>query len=153
MWICTKINALQCNNGYKLEGTEGFLQRAGTITFLKSTTQLQVWFDDVLEVTWVYEDKGDGASCSLRTSMTGLKFKSPFDKYDKVSSHYRYQLGNFTLITYAYYTSCSLTANLFTSETHDLRRQILDFKQNLGVFPKNAQQWAMVTSIHEILKE
>jgi len=43
---------------YDLKGTEGFLQRAGVLTFLKTTTQLQVWFDDVLEVTWVYVDDG-----------------------------------------------------------------------------------------------
>ena len=45
------IGAPKCNVGYKLKGTEGFLQKAGVLTFLKTTTQLQVWFDDTLEVT------------------------------------------------------------------------------------------------------
>ena len=86
------MSASKCNDGYIFKGTEGFLQRAGTITFLKSATQLQVWFDDVLEVTWVYEDEED-RSCAMRNKMTGLKFKSILSKYDQVSTHYRYQLG------------------------------------------------------------
>ena len=89
----TKINAAQCNQGKNLQGTEGFLQRAGTLTFLKSTTQLQVWFDDVLEVTWVYEDNV-GGSCAMRRQMKGMKFQTPVLRYDKVSTHYRYELGN-----------------------------------------------------------
>ena len=92
-FLAASINAAQCNSGKKLQGTEGFLQQPGTLTFLKSTTQLQVWFDDVLEVTWVYEDNA-GGSCFMRRQMTGLKFQTPQPKYDKVSTHYRYELGN-----------------------------------------------------------
>ena len=84
----------KCNGGYTLKGTEGFLQRAGVLTFLKTTTQLQVWFDDVLEVTWVYEDSSD-YKCAMKNQMTGLRFKANADHMvDKVSTHYRYELGN-----------------------------------------------------------
>ena len=89
------IGASTCNGGYTLQGTEGFLQRAGVLTFLKTTTQLQVWFDDVLEVTWVYEDNSDDSRCAMRDKMTGLRFhaNSP-SRFDKVSTHYRYEIGN-----------------------------------------------------------
>ena len=88
------ILAAKCNyGGYKLKGTEGFLQRAGVLTFLKTTSQLEIWFDDVLEVTWVYEDDSDGSRCAMRDTMTGLRFFA-YVKYDKVSTHYRYEIGN-----------------------------------------------------------
>ena len=89
------IGAANCNGGYTLQGTEGFLKRAGVLTFLKTTTQLQVWFDDVLEVTWVYEDNSDDSRCAMRDKMTGLRFhaNSP-SRFDKVSTHYRYEIGN-----------------------------------------------------------
>ena len=88
------IEAGKCNGGYTLKGTEGFLQRPGVLTFLKTTTQLQVWFDDVLEVTWVYEDDSDGR-CAMRNTMTGLRFHgASLKKFDKVSTHYRYEIGN-----------------------------------------------------------
>ena len=97
-WITFDTNAIgvsKCNGGYKLKGTEGFLQRAGVLTFLKTSTQFQVWFDDVLEVTWVYEDNSDGGRCAMKKKMTGLRFKANSDyKIDKVSTHYRYELGN-----------------------------------------------------------
>jgi len=84
-----------CNNGYTLQGTEGFLQRAGVLTFLKTTTQLQIWFDDVLEVTWVYEDKDENDKCAMRNKLAGLRFNGAHpDRIDKVSIHYRYELGN-----------------------------------------------------------
>ena len=92
-----EINANECNR-YTPKGTEGFLQNAGVLTFLKSTTQLQIWFDDVLEVTWVYEDDGEG-SCNMKQQMTGMKFQTHLPKYDTVSTHYRYQLGKYIVIS------------------------------------------------------
>ena len=84
------IDVPNCDK-YDLKGTEGFLQRAGVLTFLKSTTQLQVWFDDVLEVTWVYV----GDTCDMRNEMAGLRFHGQVSQNnDKVSTHYRYQIGN-----------------------------------------------------------
>ena len=96
-WINkVRINSAQCRDGHAFTEQEkanmGFLQRAGILTFLKTNTQLQVWFDDVLEVTWVYRDQLDGEECKMRTEMTGLKFKSP-NRTDTVSTHYRYQIG------------------------------------------------------------
>ena len=90
------IAARQCNGGYNLIGTEEFLQRPGVLTFLKTTTQLQVWFDDVLEVTWVYEDDSDGDRCAMRNTMTklSLRFKEKYSGFDTVSTHYRYEIGN-----------------------------------------------------------
>ena len=70
----------------------GFLQRAGDLTFLKTTTQLQIWFEGVLKVTWIYKDRED-QTCKMRSTMTGMIFRLP-NKEDKVSTHYRYEIGN-----------------------------------------------------------
>ena len=90
------VNAAKCNNGYKFTDTDrasmGFFLRAGVLTFLKTSTKLQIWFDDVLEVTWVYEDNDASNTCYMRRPMTGLKFKTPNGKEDKVSTHYRYEI-------------------------------------------------------------
>ena len=69
----------------------GFFQRAGILTFLKTNTQLQIWFDDVLEVTWVYEDRDAENICAMRRTMTGLAFRLS-NTEDKVSTHYRYAI-------------------------------------------------------------
>ena len=71
--------------------------RAGVLTFLKTSTQLQIWFDDVLEFTWVYEDNDADNTCVMRKPMTGLKFRGP-SILDTVSTHYRYQGGSRTRI-------------------------------------------------------
>ena len=92
------IGASKCS--YTLQGTEGFLHGAGVLTFLKTTTQFQVWFDDVLEVTWVYEDNSDGGRCTMRNKLAGLRFQgSSASNKDKVSTHYRYELGNLSQLT------------------------------------------------------
>ena len=92
----SSINCGQCNDGRLFIAQDktsmGFFQRAGDLTFLKTNTQLQVWFDDVLELTWVYEDKGEDKKCMMRTKMAGIKFESPSNP-DTVSTHYRYQIG------------------------------------------------------------
>ena len=64
----TSINAKNCRKDFSDDdrATKGFFQRAGVLTFLKTSTQLQIWFDDVLEVTWVYET----ADCNMRKTMT-----------------------------------------------------------------------------------
>ena len=92
------INSARCNGGYAFTDEDrenmGFFLRAGFLTFLKTSTQLQIWFDGVLEVTWVYEDNLDGSVCNMRRPMTGLKFRGNNDAYiDDVSTHYRYQTG------------------------------------------------------------
>ena len=91
------INAAKCNGGYAFTDTDrasmGFFLRAGIFTFLKTSTQLQIWFDDVLEVTWVYEDNDASNRCYMRGTMTGLKFMANSDNYiDDVSTHYRYEI-------------------------------------------------------------
>ena len=77
--------------------TKGFFQRAGVLTVLKTSTQLQIWFDDVLEVTWVFEDIANADHpCFMRTRvMTGLRFLSGTYVPDKVSTHYRYGFGEY----------------------------------------------------------
>ena len=82
------VNAQYC--GYSLTGNEGFISKGGVLTFLKSTTQLEVWFDDVLEVTWVYEDKSATEECQMRGTMTALKFHG--SSTDTASVQYRYEL-------------------------------------------------------------
>ena len=76
---------------HKLNGTEGFFLKAGILTFLKTSTKLQIWFDDKLEVTWVYEDDSGGI-CAMRRTLTWLTFNYNGD-LDDVSSLYRYQIG------------------------------------------------------------
>ena len=91
-FITDSIGASQCS--YTLQGTEGFLKRAGVLTFLKTSTQLKIWFDDILEVTWVYEDNSNGR-CAMRNKMTGLRFYATSPSYsDEVSTDYRYEIGN-----------------------------------------------------------
>ncbi|KAL5272276.1 hypothetical protein ACHWQZ_G000482 [Mnemiopsis leidyi] len=89
------VNAAKCGGTGKIftdedRATKGFFLRAGDLTFLKTNTQLQIWFDDVLEVTWIYEDVDTSIPCYMRRTMTGLQFKTPSNKEDKVSTHYRY---------------------------------------------------------------
>ena len=69
-----------------------FLQRAGEFTFLKTSTQLQVWFDDILEVTWDFKDKDEAIPCAMKKKLNGLKFEGS-SVGDTVSTHYRYQTG------------------------------------------------------------
>lgn len=74
--------------------TKGFFRRAGVLTFLKTSTQLQIWFDGVLELTWIYDDNADKI-CVMRDAMEGLKFQAVYSgtHKDKVSTHYRYEIG------------------------------------------------------------
>ena len=77
------------------QANKGFFQRPGVLTFLKTSTQLQIWFDDVLEVTWIYADNGD-QTCVMRDAMVGLKFQTTYSgtkHKDKVSTEYRYEIG------------------------------------------------------------
>ncbi|KAL5249972.1 hypothetical protein ACHWQZ_G015894 [Mnemiopsis leidyi] len=73
--------------------TKGFFRRAGVLTFLKTSTRLQIWFDDVLELTWIYDDNADKI-CVMRDAMEGLKFQAVYSgtHKDKVSTHYRYEI-------------------------------------------------------------
>ena len=90
------LHAYKCGGAGKSfsdadRATKGFFLGAGDLTFLKTSTQLQIWFDDVLEVTWVYEDI-DVVPCGMRKTMTGLQFKSTHIE-DKVSIYCRYEIG------------------------------------------------------------
>ena len=88
----TSIDAENCRRYFTNDdrASKGFFQKAGVLTFLKTNTQLQIWFDDVLEVTWVYET----ADCNMRKTMTGLRFVSGESTVkDDVSSHFRYEIG------------------------------------------------------------
>ena len=87
------IAGATCNKKSVNKGAP-FYQQAGVLTFLKTSTQMQIWFNDLLEATWVYEDN-DG-KCKLRSKITGLKFggSGKIKKEDQVSTHYKYELGN-----------------------------------------------------------
>ena len=87
-----RIDASKCKE-FLFQGTEPFFQRAGELTFLKTSTQLQVWFDDVLEVTWVFEDSSNSLICEMKKSLKGLTFSTENGNPDKVSIQYRNQLG------------------------------------------------------------
>ena len=112
MWLTFStgsINAAKCNGGYQsFTGNEGFFQKPGVLTFLKTSTQLKVWFDDILEVTWVYQDNSDTLTCAMRKSMKGLKFRGNAARLpDMVSSHYRYETGTVHLSLVQNYISPS----------------------------------------------
>ena len=87
------LSAYKCVR-FDIQGddTFAFLQRAGELTFLKTSTQLQVWFDDVLEVTWVFQDKDEAIPCAMKKKFNGLKFEGS-SHGDTASTHYRYQTG------------------------------------------------------------
>ena len=57
---------------------------------MKTNTELQIWFDDVLEVTWAYKN----ADCVMKNTMTGLRFRAGPSNADQVSTHYRYEIGD-----------------------------------------------------------
>lgn len=90
------IDAKSCKKYESYKGTEGFLQGAGVITFLKTSTELQIWFNDELDVSWVYEDIS-GETCGLRDQLSALKFEggNGGDPKDRVSIEYRYMRGKF----------------------------------------------------------
>ena len=90
-WTLKKVAAQFCKS-YVFSRNEGFQQRAGVLTLLKTSTQLKVWFDDVLEFTWVFENT-NGRMCWFKNEMTGLQFKGKTSE-DRVSTHYRYEQGN-----------------------------------------------------------
>ncbi|KAL5247396.1 hypothetical protein ACHWQZ_G019314 [Mnemiopsis leidyi] len=85
------LDAARCTN-FVFQGTEPFLERAGDLTFLKTSTQLQIWFDDVLEVTWVYQDSDEPKICEMKKSFLGLTLSAPNGNPDKISTQYRNQL-------------------------------------------------------------
>ena len=78
---------------YTLKGDEGFLSKAGVMTFLKTSNELEVWFDGELKVTWLFEDTPP-SFCMMKKKMTGLRFRATND-WDRVSVQYRYQTGWF----------------------------------------------------------
>ena len=89
------VNAYKCDGGSDAVKEEApFFQQAGVLTFLKTSSELQIWFDGVLEVTWVYKDKEPETLCAMRNTLSGLKFHANDGaKKDRVSTHYRYQTG------------------------------------------------------------
>ena len=99
------IRSKSCNKGYQsFTEHEGFFHQAGVLTFLKTSTQLRVWFDDVLEVTWVFKDDSAAKICSMRGKLTGIKFETDKEK-DKVSTHFGYEPGTAVRIINNYYHS------------------------------------------------
>ena len=90
---------------YQLQGTEPFLQKAGEFLFLKSSTKLQIWFDNVLEVTWTFQNAHNNI-CDMRKTLDGLIFQNPNGNQDKVSSHYKYQIGNQMCVEIACLCDC-----------------------------------------------
>ena len=78
---------------YQFQGTEPFFQKAGEFVFLKTSTELQIWFDNVLEVTWTFPNANNHI-CDMKKTLDGLIFQNPNGNQDKVSSHYKYQIGN-----------------------------------------------------------
>ena len=105
-----QMNGQHCaGEGKTFNNTDhyGFFERAGVITFLKTITQLKVWFDDILEATWIYEDSSSTKACRMKRMMTALRFQTPFGKKDKVSTQYRYEIG-MKANKNAYIMSCTM---------------------------------------------
>ena len=93
------IDAKSCKPYESYAGTEGFLERAGVLTFLKTPSELKIWFDDVLEVSWVYEELEPGQTCGLRDQLAEVKFQGADtgNSRDRVSTRYRYTIGKFQI--------------------------------------------------------
>ena len=91
-WNLKRVAAQWCKS-YVFSRNEGFQQRAGVLTLLKTSTQLKVWFDDVLEVTWVLENNSEKWCYMTKKPLKGLQFKGKTSE-DRVSTHYRYEQGN-----------------------------------------------------------
>ena len=89
--MSSKVGSQFCEKVFSEAEKEkiSFSKRAGVLTFLKTSTQLQIWFDDVLEVTWVYEDIEGQHPCRMRSTMTGIQIRDN----DGVSDAYRYAIG------------------------------------------------------------
>ena len=86
--IASGIGASKC--GYSFTGNETFLSRGGVFTFHKNTTHLLVWFDEVLEVVWEYEDNSVDNVCYMRNELTGIEFHLAV--MDTASREYRYTI-------------------------------------------------------------
>ena len=86
-----RIDAKYCKQYQSYTGTEGFLEQAGTFTFLITSSEMKIWFDDELEVTWVYEN-WPGKTCGLKNEVAEIKFEEP-SGVDGVSGVYRYAIG------------------------------------------------------------
>ena len=119
--ITSSVSAYKCVR-YNLKGIEPFLQRAGIMTFLKTSTQLKVWFDDVLEVTWVYQDSHSDVPCAMRKPLQGMKFKLN-NNVDDVSTHYRYQTGThlFVCLVVQFVNSRLYFLTLTNCKFHDFK--------------------------------
>ena len=88
-----RMQAFQCKDSTSrdievISPNAPFYQRAGDLTFLKTSTQLQIWCDHVLEGTWIYEDEDADKTCSMKMEAKGMRFH-----YYRAATHYRYQLG------------------------------------------------------------
>ena len=94
-WFTFTTQSIGCSmcKPHAFTGSERFFSENGVMTFLKTSTELEVWFEDDLQVTWVFEDKeGQTETCRMKTKMGGLLFKAS-NRHDKVSQEYRYQTG------------------------------------------------------------
>ena len=88
------VNSINVNGCVKFpfQGTEPFLQKAGEFGFLKTSTQLKIWFDNVPEVTWTFKNANTNL-CDMKKTLVGLSFKSTNGNPDTVSTYYKYQIG------------------------------------------------------------
>ena len=88
------IDAKYCKHFQSYTGGKDFLERGGTFTFLKTSSEMKIWFDDELEVTWVYEDLS-GQTCGLRNEVTEIKFafEGASGVEYGISVEYRYAIG------------------------------------------------------------
>ena len=80
---------------YSGRKSNGFSKESGVLTFLKTSTKLEIRFAGETAVTWIYEDE-EGERCGMRNQLAEIKFVGgeTGDAKDAVSVEYRYKIGS-----------------------------------------------------------
>ena len=88
-FVADNINVKNCGP-FSFAETAGFRSRGGIFTFLKTQTNLKIWFDDVLEADWDFLSVR--AECTMKNKALGIQFH--LSKYkDTASRQYRFSEG------------------------------------------------------------
>lgn len=88
-FVADNINIKFCD-AYKFVGAAGFRSRGGILTFLKTQTNLKIWFDDKLEADWNF--LSPRPECTMQNKALGIEFHLSV-KMDTASRQYRFSTG------------------------------------------------------------
>ena len=94
-FVAGSINVKFCGP-FSFAPEAGFRSRGGIFTFLKTQTNLKIWFDDVLEADWDF--LSPRAECTMKNKALGIQFHLSNHK-DTASRQYRFSKGINDLIS------------------------------------------------------